>query len=122
MIEKLKFVNFLPNVKEAENPFPGASPLLFVYDINIWLPVDNVAELRVFPVKAFKRGSLIVVFPVKIFNRESLSLPPSYIFKKLFSIYIVTNNVEIYINLFELYICLLLYLKIIKLYRNSTAH
>ena len=53
MIEKLKFVTFLPNVKDAENPFPGASSPLFVYDMNIWLPVEFVVEGRVFPVKTF---------------------------------------------------------------------
>ena len=62
-LKKLKFVTFLPNVKDAENPFPGASSELFVYDMNIWLPVENVVEGR--------------VFPVKTFNRESFSLPPS---------------------------------------------
>ena len=52
-LKKLKFVTFLPNVKDAENPFPGASSPLFVYDMNIWLPVEFVVEGRVFPVKTF---------------------------------------------------------------------
>ena len=46
-------VTYLPKVRDAENPFPGASPPLFVYDMNIWLPVENVVEGRVFPVKTF---------------------------------------------------------------------
>ena len=53
MLKKLKVLTFLPNVKVAENPFPGAQSPLFVYDMNIWLPVDNVVEGRVFPVKVF---------------------------------------------------------------------
>ena len=51
--KKLKFVTFLPNVKVAENPFPGAPFPLFVYVMNIWLPVDVIVEGRVFPVKTF---------------------------------------------------------------------
>ena len=50
-LKKLKFVTFLPNVKEAENPFPGALSPLFVYDMNIWFPVENIEEGRAFPVK-----------------------------------------------------------------------
>ena len=53
IIKKLKFLNFLPNVQEAENPFPGAPSSLYVYDINIWFPVDDVVKGRVFPVKTF---------------------------------------------------------------------
>ena len=49
----MKFVIFLPNVKVAENPFPGAPSPLFVYDMNIWFPVDDIVEGRVFPVKTF---------------------------------------------------------------------
>ena len=49
----MKFVVFLPNVKVAENPFPVAPSPLFVYDMNIWLPVDVIVEGRVFPVKTF---------------------------------------------------------------------
>ena len=53
-LKKLKFVTFLPNVKEAENPFPGAPSPLSVYDMNIWFPVDDIFEGRVsFPVKTF---------------------------------------------------------------------
>ena len=63
MLKKLKLVTFLPIVKEAENPFPGAPSPTFVYDMNIWLLVDNVVEVR--------------IFPVRFFNRESFSLPPS---------------------------------------------
>ena len=60
--KKLKFATFLPNVNEAENPFPAPFPLL-VYDMNTWFPEDVIVEGR--------------VFPVKTFNRESFSLPPS---------------------------------------------
>ena len=49
----MKFVIFLPNVKVAESPFPGAPSPLFVYDMNIWFPVDNVEGGRVLPVKIF---------------------------------------------------------------------
>ena len=49
----MKFVIFLPNVKVAENPFPVAPSSLFVYDINIWLPVEYVLGGIVFPVKTF---------------------------------------------------------------------
>ena len=52
-LKKLKFDTSLPIVKEALNPFPGAPFPLFVYDIYIWFPVDNVVEGRVFPVKTF---------------------------------------------------------------------
>ena len=45
--KKLKFATFLPNVNEAENPFP-APMLLLVYDMNNWFPVEGG---RVFPVK-----------------------------------------------------------------------
>ena len=45
--KKLKFTTFLPNVNEAENPFP-APMLLLVYDMNNWFPVES---RRVFPVK-----------------------------------------------------------------------
>ena len=50
----IKFVTFLPNVKVAENPFPVAPSPLFVYDINIWFPEDDIVVGRVFPVKTFK--------------------------------------------------------------------
>ena len=53
ILKKLKFVTFLPNVKVAENPFPGAPSPLFVYVMNIWLPEDVIVEGRVFPVKTF---------------------------------------------------------------------
>ena len=49
----LKFVTFIPNVKEAENPPPGASFPLFVYDMNIWFPEDVIVEGGVFPAKTF---------------------------------------------------------------------
>ena len=52
-LKKLKFVTFLPNVKEAEKPFPVASSPLFVYDMNIWFPEDVIVDGRVFPVKTF---------------------------------------------------------------------
>ena len=51
MIDKLKFVTFLPNVKVAENPFPKAPFPLFVYDMNIWFPEDVITGGRAFPVK-----------------------------------------------------------------------
>ena len=66
-LKKLKFSTFLPNANEAENPFPTSLPLL-VNAINIWFPVDNIVEGR--------------VFPVKTFNTLSLKLPPSKILKK----------------------------------------
>ena len=47
--KKLKFATFLPNVNEAENPFP-APMLLLVYDMNNWFPVEDG---RVFPVTKF---------------------------------------------------------------------
>ena len=53
ILEKINFVTFLPNVKEAENPFPGAPSPLFVYDMNIWFPEDDIVEGRIFPVKTF---------------------------------------------------------------------
>ena len=46
--KKLKFATFLPNENEAENPFPA--PMLLVYEINTWFPVEGG---RVFPVKKF---------------------------------------------------------------------
>ena len=49
----LNFVTFLPNVNEAENPFPGAPSPLFMYDMNTWFPVDVIVVGRVFPMKAF---------------------------------------------------------------------
>ena len=53
-IKKLKFVIFSPNVKEAENPFPGTPFPMFVYNINNWFPdVDVIIEGRVFPLKTF---------------------------------------------------------------------
>ena len=63
ILKTLDFPTFLPNIKEAENPFPRGPSPLFVYDMNIWLPFDIDTEGRVFPVNPF--------------NRESLSLPPS---------------------------------------------
>ena len=48
---KLKFIIFLPNINEAESFFPKAPLPLFVYDINIWVLVDDIGEGRVFPVK-----------------------------------------------------------------------
>ena len=65
--KKLKLATFLPNTNEAENPFPISLPLL-VNAINIWFPVDDIIEGR--------------VFPVKTFNTLSLKLPPSKILKK----------------------------------------
>ena len=53
IIRKLKFITNLPNVKEAENPFPGAPSPLFVYDMNIWFPEDDIVGGKVFPVKTF---------------------------------------------------------------------
>ena len=41
--------SFLPNVNEAENPFPEAS--LFVYDMNTWFPVDDIEGGIIFPEK-----------------------------------------------------------------------
>ena len=49
--KNLKFATFLPNAKVAENPFPKSPVLLLVNDINIWFPVDNIVEGRIFPVK-----------------------------------------------------------------------
>ena len=48
---KLKFIIFLPNINEAESFFSKAPLPLFVYDINIWVPVDDIGEGSVFPVK-----------------------------------------------------------------------
>ena len=39
-----KFATILPNVYEAANPLPDSIPV-FVYDINIWFPVDNVTKM-----------------------------------------------------------------------------
>ena len=39
-----KFATLLPNVYEAENPLPDPMPV-FVYDINIWFPVDDVTMM-----------------------------------------------------------------------------
>ena len=49
--KKLKFATFLPNVNEAENPFP-APMLLLAYDMNNWFPVDNIMGGRAFPVNS----------------------------------------------------------------------
>ena len=46
--KKLKFIIFLPNTNEAENPLPLV-PLL-VNDMNTWFPVDNIGGGRLFPV------------------------------------------------------------------------
>ena len=71
-LKQLKFVTFLPNVKEAENPFPGAPFPLYEYDMKNWFLVDD-----------------IIVFPVKhMSNFNFLSLPSSKIFKTPFSIYL----------------------------------
>ena len=51
--KNLKFVTFLPNVKEAKKPFAGVPSTLFLYAINIWLLVDVIAEGRIFPVKLY---------------------------------------------------------------------
>ena len=52
ILKTLDFPTFLPNIKEAENLFPEVPSPLFVYVMKIWLPVDNVVEGRVFPVKS----------------------------------------------------------------------
>ena len=49
--KKLKLATCLPNVNEAENPFPAPFPLL-VYDMNTWFTVDNIMGGRVFPVNS----------------------------------------------------------------------
>ena len=53
ILKTLDFPTFLPNIKEAENPLPGAPLPLFVYDMNIWFREDVIVKGRVFPVKTF---------------------------------------------------------------------
>ena len=53
ILKTLDFPTFLPNIKEAENPFSGAPFPLCVYDMNIWFPEDVIVEGRVFPAKTF---------------------------------------------------------------------
>ena len=48
-----KYDAFLPILKAAENPFPGAPSPLFLYDMNNWFPEDVIVEGRVFPAKTF---------------------------------------------------------------------